>query len=448
MLYEFRVRNYKSFKDELCFSMRPAPKQKGLDYSILHRKVGRKDTKALSSAVIYGANASGKTNIISAMGVFQSIVLAGHIRNEARIGCPANIAANALELIPNCNNTTSTPVSFFIEFYHAKKAFSYSLEIDLGLFLENSHKRSILKEELIVNGSPVFIREKQTVRCDNFKKNGKSLTQEEAKLSKKLITNSLQADELFLSNGFKSIVSPTLANEVIEWFKTQFIIICHAELMTVSPAPGNDPNKPIPLPEEFRKAMSNFGVTGDNLCYLASPDKPGAELCSCIPNPNDKNKGNLINASVFESYGTIRFAQLYPLLERAMSTGATLVIDEFDASIHPMALLNIVNIFHNDEINKNGAQLIFNTHNPIFLNPNVFRRDEIKFVERNSETLESTHYSLSDFGTSGVRGVRKQEDYMKNYFIDRYGAISPIDFSDVFKKIVSSSGDLGIDDAS
>ena len=101
-----------------------------------------------------------------------------------------------------------------------------------------------------------------------------------------------------------------------------------------------------------------------------------------------------------------------------------------------MALMNIINIFHNDEINKKHAQLIFNTHNPIFLNANMFRRDEIKFVERADDTHCSSHYSLSDFGTSGKGGVRKNEDYMKNYFVDRYGAIKDIDFTPIFETLL------------
>lgn len=86
----------------------------------------------------------------------------------------------------------------------------------------------------------------------------------------------------------------------------------------------------------------------------------------------------------------------------------------FDASIHPMAIISIINIFHNNDINKKNAQLVINTHNPIFLNPNLFRRDEIKFVKRNDETSLSVHYSLSDFGTLCKSGVRKNEDYIKN----------------------------------
>lgn len=134
------------------------------------------------------------------------------------------------------------------------------------------------------------------------------------------------------------------------------------------------------------------------------------------------------------SYGTIRFINEFPLFVNALVNGGTLVVDEFDASIHPMAIMNLINIFHNDEININKAQFIFNTHNPIFLNSDLFRRDEINFVERHDESHSSTHYRLSDFKTSD--GVRNGEDYMKNYFVNRYGAIKNIDFSPIIESIL------------
>ena len=113
-----------------------------------------------------------------------------------------------------------------------------------------------------------------------------------------------------------------------------------------------------------------FGITSNALAYRADGDN--VELYSIL-NPEN---GLAVPAELFESYGTIRFVNEFPLIIRALLTGATLVMDEFDASIHPMALMNIINIFHNDEINKHHAQLIFNTHNPIFLDASLFRRDE------------------------------------------------------------------------
>ena len=115
MLLEFKAKNYKSFKDEMVFSMIPAPKQKGLDYSILNNKIGAKAYKGLCSAVIYGPNASGKTNIIGAMEVFKTIILRGNIRNNGNRNIP-NAAVNALELIPNNTNTEKNPVDFSITY--------------------------------------------------------------------------------------------------------------------------------------------------------------------------------------------------------------------------------------------------------------------------------------------------------------------------------------------
>ena len=97
----------------MSFSMTPAPKQKGLDYSILSMQAGTKTYKGLSSAVIYGPNASGKTNVIGAMDTFRSIVLRGSVRN-ADISSP-NAAASALDLIPNCNGMKG-PTEFSVRF--------------------------------------------------------------------------------------------------------------------------------------------------------------------------------------------------------------------------------------------------------------------------------------------------------------------------------------------
>ena len=115
MLLNFSLSTYKSFKDEVVFSMEPAPKQKGLDYSILQKKIGKKTYKALSSAVIYGPNASGKTNLIGAVEVLQAIVLRGNILNSSQTGSP-NVAASSLDLIPNSGLKQAEPVSFGITF--------------------------------------------------------------------------------------------------------------------------------------------------------------------------------------------------------------------------------------------------------------------------------------------------------------------------------------------
>ena len=185
------------------------------------------------------------------------------------------------------------------------------------------------------------------------------------------------------------------------------------------------------------KAAKLFGINSNAVGYVINEDEPEAKLSSLFHDAKN-HKAAAIAADIFESYGTIRFINMFPLVIRAMQTGGTLVVDEFDASIHPMALMSIINVFHNDDVNVHHAQLIFNTHNPIFLNSNLFRRDEIKFVERDDDTHESMLYALSDFGTTVDKGVRKHEDYLSKYFISQYGAIKDMEFTPIFEEILSN----------
>ena len=164
MLLEFKGRNYKSFKDEFVFSLIPTGK-KGLDYSIMEKQIDRKKYKGLSSAVIYGPNASGKTNIISAMDTFKKIILRGHINNIT--DSDINASANNLELIPNVHS--DEPTFFEIKFTTENYFVDYILEIDLGSFLDEKYERKVVSENLIINNKSVFNRSFQKIEVSNTK---------------------------------------------------------------------------------------------------------------------------------------------------------------------------------------------------------------------------------------------------------------------------------------
>ena len=163
MLLEFKATNYKSFREELIFSMIPAPKQKGLDYSILKEKVGKYTYKGLSSAIIYGSNASGKTNIIGAMDTFKNIVLRGHIRNDEKDS--PNAASVALELIPNNTSEEPEPVEFSIKFIEQDMLVEYDFSMNIGTFLELEYDRKVVKESLKINEKLLFNREEELEIC-------------------------------------------------------------------------------------------------------------------------------------------------------------------------------------------------------------------------------------------------------------------------------------------
>lgn len=435
MLLEFRASNYKSFGDVLVFSMIPTPKQKGLDHSIFKEKAGTEVYKGLCSAVIYGANASGKTNVIGAMDTFKSVLLRGHLRNSSnRI---PNLAAASLELIPNNLDKVGRPVGFSIRFITNGLLVDYSFSADLGRFLEIGYSRKVLSETLYINGQMIFTRKEKLefgrlAGIESFLVNA---FEQNAESAKELATSNLNDEELFLMNGFKTMISSKLTALIANWMEEKFIVIYRADSMRVTRKFTDQQQNAIYIQKTLNEAAVCFGITSNALGYVKESKDGEAKLCSLF----DGNDGNgiAIPAEVFESYGTIRFVNMFPLIVQVLLNGGTLVVDEFDASIHPMALMNIINLFHNDEVNIHHAQLIFNTHNPIFLNSNLYRRDEINFVERNEASQYSTHYTLADFGTTGENGVRKTDDYMKKYFIDRYGAIKNIDFTPIFEELLS-----------
>lgn len=429
MLLEFRTKNFKSFQDELVFSMSPAPKQKGLDYSLLKQKIGAKEYKGLSSAVIYGPNASGKTNIIAAMDVLKQIMLRGHIRSEDKKS-RSNPAASALELIPNKAGKQKTPVDFAIRFIDNGLLFDYKMSLDLGSFLDEDYERKVLTERLCINEKMIFSRSPSLELGDtklirNYLING---FEENETSAKALAKNNLIDDELFLMNGFKAMFSSKLVGIITDWLEDKFMVFCRADALQARPSASKKDT--LYINTTVNDAARLFGINSNALGYLSSEEDSEPKLYSLL------EKQGIVQADTFESFGTIRFVNMFPIVIDALLSGGTLVIDEFDASLHPMAIMSIVNIFHNDDLNKKNAQLIFNTHNPIFLNSNLFRRDEIKFVERDAETFCSTHYSLSDFGTSGEKAVRMGGDYMKNYFVSQYGAIKDVDFTPVFEKLL------------
>ena len=436
MLLQFKTTNYKSFRDELVFSMIPAKKQKDLDYSILKKTVGKKIYKGLSSAVIYGANASGKTNIIGAMDTFKRIIHRGHIRNSENQKSH-NTASGVLELIPNNASSEAEPISFSVQFVTEGLLIEYAFSMLVGRFLETDYPRKVCSEYLLVNNVEVFHRDDELYfnGLDSISAYLVNAFPENADSAVSIAKSNLNDEELFLMNGFKTMFSAKIASIIDGWLTKKLITVYRSNDMSLSVVEKISDS--IVIDKTLNDAVKLFGINSNDMGFMSDSDGGEARLHSLF-----EDSGKAVRAEVFESYGTLRFAAIFPMIAGALQTGSTLVVDEFDASIHPMALMNIVNIFHNDEINTRNAQLIFNTHNPIFLNSNFFRRDEIKFVERDDITHASTHYSLSDFGTAGDRGVRKGDDYMKKYFVDRYGAIRDIDFSSVIESLTSSDAEV------
>lgn len=143
------------------------------------------------------------------------------------------------------------------------------------------------------------------------------------------------------------------------------------------------------------------------------------------------DKQVMLPADMMESRGTIKLVDFaIPFVER-FAKGGVFVIDEFDSAIHPELVKGIIALFNDPNVNKEGAQLVFTTHNPIYLNNKMFRRDQILFVEKDRDSYRSVLYSLADFGSADVRN---DQNYLINYFKGKYGALPYIDFAGLLKQ--------------
>ncbi len=428
MLVNFKVKNYKSYKKETLFSMLKAPRIRDLSYSLLKQKIKNRQFDVLCSSVLYGPNASGKSNILDAMNTLKSIVLQGHIKNTQAIGKAT--AQSNLELIPFIF-TESEPINFNIEFITNNIHYCYDLAIDIGEFLSSLNKREVVYESLSINYKKVFERKLNEIVLLDIIKEFKDDFIDDLDTDKliQMFNETLVEDSIFLTNGFKNI-SKRFSQEIIKWFESELVII-----------PRLEGTFSLPIFEDKKVYIDNFvnniakqsGISGSDIAYIKD-ESSRTQTVSLIKKDLESEKGTFIPVNVIESYGTERIIQLMPIIFNVLQSGSVLAVDELDVALHPMLMMNIISLFHNDEINVNKAQLIFNTHNPIYLNNAIFRRDEIKFVEKELDTHESILYSLSDFGTKGENGVRNTTDYIKNYFMNKYGAIVNIDYSDIFKQ--------------
>ena len=420
MLINYYFKNFRSFKEKASLTMK-ATTQTTFNENLIRAF----EERILPSAVIYGANASGKSNIISSLNVFRNIVVSGSISTSTQ-------ELNNLELYPFAHNSENNPMFFGIDFTNNDRRFVYELEILVKTFERGP--RSISYEKLAVvnkkKTTTLFVREKNNVQISTENKALEILGLEEAfvlEISKKLNEN-IDDDELFLARGFKSIINNDLANDVIEFFEDKIYAITDFTLKSASLKITSEENLKENfslwnnLLEGFVKG-ADFGPQSIRFKNRNS-DEHSADMALFSLYEKEKKK-IMIPSELMESRGTLKLIDFAVAFQTFFQHGGVFIIDEFDAALHPELVKGIISLFNNQQYNKAGAQLIFSTHNPIYLNNKIFRRDQILFVEKDKTNYESTLYSLADFGSVDVRN---DENYLINYFKGKYSSLPFIDF--------------------
>ncbi|PQQ47018.1 AAA family ATPase [Bacillus thuringiensis] len=410
MLLEFKVKNFLSIKEEVVLSMIPTADQT-LKKNLI--KSSDKEESLLRTASIYGANASGKTNILRALDFLRKLII-----NNTRVQKGEKLAVTPFKLDEEYSNQ---PSEFEVHFIHDGIKYVYGLVVD-------SVK---VHEEFLIyypKGRKSVIFERFDVNEYDFKVD----RGEQILLSKRTLEN-----RLYLSTSTEWNYERTA--KALEWFQ---------EKLRVWTDPDDFlPQKTIDLLEyeEFKKLLINFmadadvgirdlsinfeDVTGESemsriLEILREGHgvkrKPSSFQKVSIETfhegrDKDGNKVNVPFDFKEESRGTQKLFHLLGYWFEAMMTNKVLVIDELETSIHPILAEQLLKIFQLDL--ESSAQLIFTTHNTNFLNGDIFRRDQIWFTEKNPKEGCTVLYALSDMKP------RKQENFEKGYLAGRYGGV-------------------------
>lgn len=399
MILEFSVKNFLSFKEKVTFSM-IANSNKELNDNYV--EIG--GNKVLKSAAIYGANASGKSNLFK---ILTLVVLMLRSSNSVDINAK-------LPLIPFKfdKGSVNKPSEFEIKFILDETRYVYGFIAD---------KDKIYDEYLYYypNGRETKIFDRTNINEYSYtQKDEKILREIEAKNAQNKFflataTNwnfdKTKAAYNFLTNGIGTCNNlEILKNMAYKMYETNPDYLKDFAIDFLQKADFNIEDyqiSQIDVPGEFLTAIPEF-IT------KTLPDKPKAYQVLF----KHKNSDNYLSIDE-ESLGTQMIFAFIPFLADSLKNKKVLIIDELDKSLHPFLVQYIVEIFNDAEINKNGSQLIFNTHDTNLLDLNILRRDQIWFTEKNNETGESDLYSLSDFS------VRKQENVEKGYMLGRYGAV-------------------------
>jgi hypothetical protein len=415
MIEEFSFGNFWSFKEMQTLNMAAAKiksKNSSLD-SVNLIPVGL-DLSLLKSKAIYGANASGKSNVIKALVAFIRITNES-VKNE-----------KVLEMIESFQLSTETvnePTFFQMTIRIDNIRYRYGFEADAeSIKSEWLFSTPNLREQVL------FVREGDQIIDINqkhFSEGQKSINLSGGE------GHIFRSNSLFLSS-LASFGFGKISRRIINMFSSISVIngLGHSGMFGYAGEFLDNPSKKKFILEFLKKA--DVGIQDLNAIELKSdqfPENMSDEVKQGFKKSkfiiSDRNRFNAENElvgnvkfafDVQESEGTRKLFELSPFIFSALNTGTTLVIDEFDARFHPLLTKKIVDLF-NSEANKKGAQLIFTTHDTNLLSADLLRRDQIDFVEK--DRFGASHlYTLVE-----IKGVRNDASFEKDYIQGKYGAI-------------------------
>ena len=398
MLIRFSFKNFKSFKNENCLDMEATSLQEH-EYNVT--KID--NDEYLKVSAIYGANASGKTNVLQAFDYMKKRIL---VSDDSKKNSPID-EENVYSFMIN-----NDPIALEVEILAKNnKIYKYGFEV-----LKDTIISEWLFEKRVNKFYSIFERENNNVSMKPNK-----------------ISDLVNIDErtLFLNIYSKIDRNNEDFSNVYDWFvNSTYLDLGNPNFERFI---NNRVSLKILSDENYKKELLKFIKTFDS---GIEGIKTTPDLIEAVKSNNGiidievihKGEKGEVKALPFylESNGTRKMFHLFDFFMDALKNGMVLFVDELDAKLHPLLTRYIINLFHNSDTNKGNGQLIYSTHDTVNLNKETFRRDEIWFAEKDKDGI-SEIYALSDYiledDKNAGKKVRNDATYNKDYLTGRYGAI-------------------------
>lgn len=407
MLLEFRVRNYRSIRDEQALNL-IASGDKQLAATHLAPTGLKAVPHALRSVVVYGPNASGKSSLLRALDYMRAVV--AESATVIQPGQTYNVQPFKLDPA-----TAQQPTEFEITFLLSGVRHQYAFAMT---------QQRIVSESLLVYRStkPTQLFSRQHIDGDRYDYEFSTYLTG----PRKLWQESTRPNALFLSMAAQ--LNSEQLSPVFNWIVRNITFLPAGA--TVLP----DFTAALLATDQGRASIREFLSAADisiadvqavprkgmHAQWVMSPNGPQVsqeEREFLVPVfEHSTPKGSAKFELHDESEGTQRLYGLIVPVLGCLRDGRVLVVDELDRSLHTLLVRRLVTMFHTPELNPNGAQLIFSTHDTSLLDHTLFRRDQIWFTEKDSDQATRL-YPLTDFSP------RKQEAWERGYLAGRYGAV-------------------------
>lgn len=435
MLIQFSVKNFRTFKEKATISLVASNYDKTTREFDNIFKDNTFNLRILKSAVIYGANASGKSKFMEALMFMKHFVITSS--KDSQKGDKINIKPFKLS-----TETEHLPSEFEVVFTFQNEMYRYGFEADDKTIISEwlYHKPKTKEVEL-------FYREFQDFETHtrNFSKGNMVIKEGLVRDNALLVSVAAQFNDTISINvidwfkqlktisglneeGYQGFTmskteSPVHKSKILNLLKAADLGIQDIKLqkLDIEQLPKDMPKD---LKERIIKTIreENAEFISDVITFHKKYDA----------NKTKTNETVHFSLDEDESSGTRKFFALTGPILDVIENGYTLVVDELDSKLHPNLVCKLVALFNSKEINKNNAQLIFNTHDTNLLSSGLFRRDQIWFTEKNRYG-EARLYSLGDFKSESVR---KTEAFEDNYIRGKYGAVPYLVYFDNLTKIL------------